>query len=197
MRAATVSRPGPPSARQIGEPHVRRQQHEQHANQQHRELLLELEQRSLDVGAHVAPRPCRQIAARIPLSAQERVAALEDREHQREREDVLEPLGHGPAAPQQQRDHAPPTPPTAKPSPRRSPRPLAPASAPPSGSPTHLERDDGDERADRVDEDALGLEDGAEVACEPNAAHQRRDDRGTGDDDERAEQDRLAPGPSP
>ena len=58
----------------------------------------------------------------------------------------------------------------------------------------HVERDHGQHRPDRVDEDALPLEEGTDGSLRPDAAQDRLDDRGAGDDENRSEQDGATEG---
>ena len=59
-----------------------------------------------------------------------------------------------------------------------------------------LEDEPGKQRADGVDQDALGLEDRLEPRPQPQVPQQRLDDGGPGHDDQRPEQDRQVPAPA-
>ena len=59
-----------------------------------------------------------------------------------------------------------------------------------------LQDEPGKQRADRVDQDALCLEDRLEPRSQPHVAQQRLDDGGTGHDHQRAEQGREIPAPA-
>ena len=186
-----------PESPDVVEAYVGREEHEEQADEERRELLLELDELLVDERRAVAHDDARDRDGGDARLVEGDVRALEDQHREAEDEDVLEALRDQTAPAEEERDeaaadHAHGRAEGQPPGHRREREGDRLA----GGAEHDLEGDGGGDGADGVDEHALRLEGRGDLALRPEAREERGDDRGAGDDDERAEEERELPAPA-
>ena len=192
-----MSAPAQPSVDDVGHPSVRCEQDEEHPDEQHGQLLFELDQvAALSYGGvredHAGDGGCGKAAL-----MHDRIGQLVDQNRDRERQDLVICLGNQTPESKQTREHA------------TGDQPRQDAEAKPQGDlrrgqdealvrrPQHdLENDRCRNRTNRVDENAFGLENCRDRTADSQAPKERSHDRWPGHDHQCAKQRSQAPVPA-
>ena len=184
----------PPELQDAVAPNARGEQHEQEADEQHRELILEFAQVAQTAGAEVADGDAADGHRHDAAVRHQAVASEEDEDDPGKRQDVLVRLRHDRAEPQEPGQDESAEYPRSEAEPEA--RHHIAQSARDRVGPRHehdLEDENREDHADRIDQHALGLENRLGPRTQAHLAEQRRDDRGSGDDHQAAEKGRLRP----
>ena len=157
----------------LRQPYVRGEEHEQEADQQDRELLLELLELPARQGGGIADHHAGDGRRHDPTVGKDHLGRGPEREQEGQREDACVALGDQAFGGQQPADHqaADHTDPGSQQEPARD-------SEQPAGRQVQLLRQNDlechhcDDGGDGVDEDAFGFQDRVQVPLDPNAAQE-------------------------
>lgn len=173
--------------------HIGRQDHEEQPDQHHRQLILELAQVAFDRGARVSDDNARDRDRQHAAMGEQHLGSRIDQQHAREDRDVLETFRQESCDAQHAGDQESTD--RAEDQARREARDTGAAMG--EHDPTGFVRKgkaqdhDREDRADRIDQDALGFEHRRNPRLQSQHRNQRPDHRRPRDDHESPEEERL------
>ena len=147
-------------------------------------MLLELAELAAHLGAHVAEDGARHHHREDPGVRHDGVASGEEQERPRQTHDVLEAVGYGAAPTQEARQREAKDEARDRAEPQAQQKTLETGGDRRVGPDHHLQRNGGDDGADRIDQNAFRLEHGVETGAHRGVAKERPDHRRARHDDQ-------------